>query len=68
MADSVSVKGPVQVDTSSQESVAYELTRLIAHNENSSDKTTRDYWLTLYTQCHRATRGFNLRDVLSKTG
>ena len=49
--------------------VAYELMRHIAVCEKPApDKlNTRDYWLTLYRQCWKATDGRVLKDILESS-
>lgn len=65
MADSVSVSGPVHVQSDSRHRVALELTQLIAQYEG--DQTAmqkRDYWLRLYWQCMKAATSSNLESIL----
>ncbi len=65
--DSMSVSGPVTVEPSSKELVALNLMRLIAGMESKAtdrDKATREYWLTLYRQCYKATAGNSLESIL----
>lgn len=66
MADDVSIDGPVSIQSDSKERVAYDLTKTIARNESSSERKNRDYWLTLYNQCRKATEGYGLESILSK--
>lgn len=67
MADSsVSVAGPVTVRSDSAERVAYELMMQIATNEGKYNESNRDYWLTLYWQCRKATNYSKLESILEK--
>ncbi|MCH7389530.1 hypothetical protein [Acinetobacter dispersus] len=67
MTDKAVLSGPVEIKDSSEARVAYDLMLLIANKEVgftmaqnkdvSEEQKTRDYWLKLYSQCHRAARG-----------
>ena len=56
--ESRSVSGSVHVEQDGPSRVAYNLMEKIAAHEHK-DGATRDrtYWLTLYKECWRATRG-----------
>lgn len=58
MADSISVSGPVEIESDSDARVAYDLMKFISSRENISedDKKSRKYWLTLYYQCVLASK------------
>ncbi|HEX5338097.1 MAG TPA: hypothetical protein VFW53_06640 [Gallionella sp.] len=64
--DNISVSGPITVAQDSHERVAFELMQHIADNEHPSDeqRRSRTYWLTLYHQCHLASKGMSLEHVL----
>jgi hypothetical protein len=70
MADqSTSITSPVEIKTDSEASVALDLARIIATGENHSrDKESeREYWLTLYYQYRKATKGIvGLKSILEK--
>lgn len=67
MVDKTSLSGPVEIKDNSEARVAYDLMLLIANkevgftmspNKNvSEEQKLRDYWLKLYSQCHKAARG-----------
>lgn len=65
MADETRISGPVSIKTDSASRVAYDLMIFIGNNE-SGDKAHRDYWLSLYRQCYKATHGATLKHVLDK--
>ena len=57
--EKVSVSGPIDIESNSKQAVAFKLMQHIAGYENApGDKlNTRQYWLTLYRQCYKATDG-----------
>lgn len=59
MADDVNIK------SSSKESVAFDLMKTIYTYEKPNDKN-RKYWLTLYSQCLKATSGHTLESILKE--
>ena len=64
MADQkVSISGPVQIQSSSREDVAFKLMQQISSDE-ADVKKDRKYWLTLYWHCLKATEGIPLRTIL----
>lgn len=63
MSDSRTISGAVRVEQDSVDAVAFRLTQLIGNYE-SDQKQDRRYWLTLYRQCYKATRGRTLEDIL----
>ncbi len=66
MADnSMRITGPVKIDQTSQEAVAFKLMDLISSRE-SVEVTDRKYWLTLYRQCYKATNGNSLESILKQ--
>ena len=68
MSDKLKVDGPITVQQTTPEAVAFMLMEKIAYYDKAADKEvlrgTRDYWLTLYSQCLRATKGYDLSLVL----
>lgn len=46
------------------EAVAFDLMKHIGSYEENKPISTRDYWLTLYVQCLKATRGVDIQRVL----
>jgi hypothetical protein len=60
--------GSVQVQHSSPARVAFDLMSHIGSREriNKKQEESRDYWLKLYVQCHRATHGALADRVLGK--
>ncbi len=60
------ISGPVTVVDHSVERVALDLAYQIAQDEGSSAKKDRQYWLTLYRQCYKATRGNTLESILKQ--
>jgi len=64
--DSVSVSGPIDIASDSKQAVAFELMKHIANWEEGkgAQMKTRDYWLTLYRQCYKATNGSALERIL----
>ena len=65
-SDSVLVTGPVTVSQDAQERVAFDLMKHISAYERVTEEQmqSRTYWLTLYHQCHLATKGSALERVL----
>jgi hypothetical protein len=67
MSESLNVSGPVEIESTSKEMVAFKLLERITHNENAQQHTKdRKYWLTLYVQCLKATDGLSLDRVLKQ--
>jgi hypothetical protein len=67
MADtSTRISGPVSVKADSAERVAYDLMEKIAGFEDSPERAKRDYWLTLFHQCRKATYSTSLEAILKK--
>lgn len=66
MADtSTRVSGPVTIEQTSREAVAFSLMEKIASYEGGdADKKNRKYWLSLYRQCYKATGGSVLESIL----
>ena len=67
MPDSMKISGPIQVEQSSREMVAFNLMQTIAGwEEDREKKKNQAYWLTLYRQCYKATWGSALEDILKE--
>ncbi len=67
MSDNTRVSGSLEVKPSSREAVAFDLLLKITSHEVQTGLTKdRDYWLTLYRQCYKATCGFDLAHILAK--
>lgn len=65
-SDSVSVSGPVEVESISREAVAFKLMNHISNWEDTNNKNSRRYWLGLYRQCYKATSGASLESILKE--
>jgi hypothetical protein len=71
MSDSLSVSGPVKVnlEPGSPAAVAYELMLHIGSGDDLQGKdqeSRRQYFLTLYRQCYKATSGHGLESILQR--
>jgi hypothetical protein len=66
MAESLSVSGPVSIQSDCKQRVAFDLMDRIARAEDSAERKSRAYWLKLYTQCHDATSGRNIESILKE--
>lgn len=66
MADDVRLSSPVSIQSDSKSRVAFDLMMFIGDNIETGDKSDREYWLTLYTQCYKAANGQMLKHVLNK--
>lgn len=66
MADtSTRVSGSVEIEQTSQEAVAFNLMQRVSQYEDSKEiRKDRNYWLSLYRQCWKATKGYALEDIL----
>lgn len=66
--ESMSVSGPVEVESGSKQSVAFKLMQHISSWEEvpSEQKKNRRYWLTLFRQCYKATNGSSLESILKE--
>lgn len=64
--DSVSLSGPIKVKSDSSEAIAFELMKYIAGYDEEINARSRAYWLTLYRQCLKATKGEALESILKK--
>lgn len=66
--ESVNIVKPVEIQSDAKTRVAYDLLLLIARAENPTEanRQTRDYWLTLYSQCLKAASGDAIEYVLAK--
>ena len=70
MADqTVSVSGPVQVESESRYRVALELMQIVDGFERKvveekGQKRDRKYWFTLYSQCLSCTHGRSIDNIM----
>ena len=65
MSEDIRVTNPVSIQSEAKSRVVFDLMELIAAHESESERKDRTYWLTLYTQCYKATSGNSLKSVLS---
>lgn len=66
MSDSRKISGFVDIKETTKERVALDLMNIIAgYEDNDAIRVNRDYWLTLYRQCIKATAGKPLSRVLN---
>jgi len=64
-SDSTSISGPVTVKNDSTERVALDLMlHIMGHEKHPNTPNPREYVLTLYKQCWKATHGRALKDIL----
>jgi len=63
MSDSVSVSGPVHIQSDGKERVAYALMTKIGQYEKDVNLHDRDYWLKLYGECFSMTCGIEFRHL-----
>ncbi len=69
MSDNINIANAVKVISDSTARVAFELMKEIAFHEihQEAEKETRQYWLTLFHQCMKATSSHtNLETILKK--
>jgi hypothetical protein len=66
--EDVRVTSPVEIKDDSKSRVALDLMEYISRREDGKDaeKKTRDYWLTLYSQCYKTANGEALKYVLER--
>lgn len=67
MADKMSIEGPVKVQPmdASPARVAFELMKYLnTVGSTEEERSKREYWLTLYCQCHKAASGYSLKTIL----
>ena len=64
--EDVRVTSPVEIQSDAKTRVAFDLMHHISHREEGKEQEqkTRAYWLALYAQCHKATRGVPIHSVL----
>ena len=66
-SDSVSVSGPVNIQSDSQERVAFDLMQKIDYySELDSNKKNKAYWLNLYSQCLKTVHGGVVSKILAE--
>jgi hypothetical protein len=66
MAESLSVSGPVSIQSDCKQRVAFDLMDRISRFEDSPEKKSRAYWIKLYTQCHDATSGTSFESIMKE--
>lgn len=66
MAETSKIAGEIQVEQTTREAVAFKLMEHISHYEPKVEKDNRRYWLALYRQCYKATRGGLLESILKE--
>lgn len=66
MSDEMRITSPVEIQSDSKARVAYDLMMFIGDQIEAGDKSSRDYWFTLYNQCYKAACGQSLKYVLNK--
>lgn len=66
--EDIRVTSPIEVKSDATSRVALDLMEHISRREDGKDteKRSRDYWLTLYTQCYKAANGEALKYVLEQ--
>lgn len=63
--DSVSISGPVNVQSDSKERVALELMEKVdSYSSMISERKDKAYWLNLYSQCLSIVRGNSVSRIL----
>ena len=68
MSKDLGVSGPVEIKDNSKERVAFDLMAVIVNNESRAkqERSNRNYWLTLYSQCLKATSNYALESILKE--
>ena len=68
MAENTQIDGSVTVQSNAKERVAFDLMTRITRTDSrvADEKNDRKYWLTLYSQCLKATSGYPLESVLEE--
>ena len=70
MSDSITVTKPIEIKDNSIERVAFDLMEKIAQAEhakqdNFREPNSREYYLTLYRQCHKIVSGrVDVKDII----
>lgn len=66
MANNMTIDQPIKIESSSKEQTALALLDRIIMKDSrfESESQDRKYWLTLYTQCLKATSNYALDTVL----
>ena len=58
MSGDTTITNPIEIKDNSKERVAFDLMEKISffeHDNKEADQSKREYWLTLYRQCLKAT-------------
>lgn len=68
MGEKFEIKQPVEIKDNSKERVAFDLMKAIEYYDSRADTGRKDrkYWLTLYSQCLKATSGYSLESILKE--
>ncbi len=66
MAEDMRITSPVSIQSDSKSRVAFDMMMFIGNDVEAGDKSEREYWLTLYSQCYKAANGQMLKYVLNK--
>jgi|SaaInl8_200m_RNA_FD_contig_81_410074_length_1634_multi_3_in_0_out_0_2 hypothetical protein len=68
MAEDTKITNPVEIKSNSKERVAFDLMKHISLKEKrqGDNQQDRKHWLTLYSQCLKATYGFPLESILKE--
>jgi len=67
MADKIDINNPVTIESDSKERVAFDLTKLIdSYSGLKADQKDKKYWLGLYRQCFKATKGYALTRIFDE--
>lgn len=66
MAEDMRITSPVSIQSDSKSRVAFDMMMFIGNDVEAGDKSKREYWLTLYSQCYKAANGQMLKYVLNK--
>jgi hypothetical protein len=67
MSDKIDITSPVSIESDSKERVAFDLACKIDYFSSvKSEQKDKKYWLTLYRQCYKATKGYGLDKLLSE--
>jgi len=74
MVDKTEITRPIQIEDNSKERVAFDLMEKIASREYGSsmspnkpvadEQKSRDYWFKLYSQCLKATQGYEYNSIV----
>lgn len=68
MADqNIKVASPVEIESDSKERVAFDLAcKIDYYSQLKAEQKDKKYWLSLYRQCYKATKGYALEGILKE--